>query len=75
MVNLEKLLKEIKIKTIQSETASFTLWSYYLGLGDFERITNDTKTYKKGNQTIYEKYLPIIALEDRPRIEEFRLNV
>ena len=48
MTNLEKLLKEIKIKTIHPNAPVFTLRSYYLGMGDFERISNDTKSYKKG---------------------------
>ena len=52
-----------------------SIWAYYLGMNEFERMSHDTRSIKKVNSTFYESYLPIIVSDDANKILEFKVNL
>jgi hypothetical protein len=66
MNELQSLLKDIKIQPVNGPV--FTVWAFYLGLGDFERITYDTKSRRVGTCTLYDRMMPMVLKEDLEKV-------
>lgn len=57
-----------------SQLPKHTIWSYYFGLGDFERTTNDTPQHatKGPNHFTTERHMPLIHAHDTNKVLEMR---
>ena len=68
---MENLLKDIRIKPARGP--EHTIWSYYYGLAEFDRTSNDTQAVPKQGTTVIiaERTLPIIIPDDNNKITEF----
>jgi hypothetical protein len=85
LVKMETLLRDIRVVSAKvaaqassskrsetvSQRVSHTLWTYYYGLGDYERSQSDTVVHP-GNVLKFpaERVLPIINVEDQAKFYE-----
>lgn len=49
------------------------MWSYYFGLGDFERLALDSVSFSTISKNVtFERMLPIVPKEDRESIVKLK---
>ena len=70
LTKIEKLIKEIRV--LPNRGPEHTIWSYYQGLNEFERVTNDSIQTIKNGQIVFprERSLPRVFPEDEIKIAE-----
>lgn len=68
---MQDIFKNVKVKPANGTEHS--LWSYYFGLGDFERLALDSVN-NSANKSVatFERMLPIIVKDDRESIIKLR---
>ena len=88
---IEKLIREVRLVSIKhaeerqlrggDDIVFHTIWSYYYGLGEYERSANDTPTNPNqqpnhlGTSMSSERMMPLVHQDDYDKVNELMMHI